>query len=190
MHVVHQSHYSRCHRCTKPSECRQGKKIIRQYIHGRWEIMWCAICLKENALPTSRAPQIVPSCPLPLSWNKLGECGEQGEHGKLWKWWLKTQYVWFKTLYSRLEHLSTKWLKTIYFTKYIATVEKSNLRARLENMFLSQLRIGEHQAKCGVEPCPHQWARHDLNTTSSVFCKIALMCSAYFPISKFTKHVL
>ena len=51
---------------------KMRRKIKQQNIHGRWEIIRCAICLKENALPTSRAPQIVPSCPLPLSWIKLG----------------------------------------------------------------------------------------------------------------------
>ena len=36
--------------------------------------------------------------------------------------------------------------------KYIMKVEKSNLRARLENMLMNQLKMGEHQAKCGALP--------------------------------------
>ena len=38
-----------------------------------------------------------------------------------------TIYLWFKTLYMWLKtpYLSTRWLKTLHFTAFMATVEKS-----------------------------------------------------------------
>ena len=40
---------------------------------------------------------------------------------------LVTLYLWFKTLYMWLKspYLSTRWLKTLHFTAFMATVEKS-----------------------------------------------------------------
>ena len=46
-------------------------------------------------------------------------------------------------------YLSTRCLKTLYFTAFMATVEKS-YHTYLENMNLSQLKMEEHQAKCRV----------------------------------------
>ena len=88
-------------------------------------------------------------CHLP---SRMGEHGEHWEHGQDGKHQfdnLKHSIYDSKHSIRGSKHsfLSTRWLKTLSFTAFLATTEKSP-HMRLENMILGQLRMGEHEVKC------------------------------------------
>ena len=93
--------------------------------------MFSAACVKQAVL---RALQLVPSChPRWESVEKGRKHREHGAHGKDWK------PDDLNTLFMIQNYLPTRCLKTLYFTAFMATVEK--VISYLENMILRQLKM-------------------------------------------------